>query len=150
MEFATITRTFSLHPSTSRKEQIYTQLKEHLLKFRDLENAYIAILIRALRNGQLGLQDFSGESKPFIKSHIYNTLNLNRVVVPSYKSYEVKERMKRCVIQYPYFTVRQWLIRTHHLATLARALSELFQKNKVLFIIFNARKLTPLGVILEE
>ena len=124
MEFATITRTFSLHPTISRKDQVYTQLKKHLLKFRDLENTYIAILIRALRNDQLELQDFSGESKAFIKSHIYNALNLNRVVAPSYKSYELKERMKRCAIQYPYFAVRQWLIRTHHLAALARALSE--------------------------
>ena len=136
MKFATITRTFSLHPTHPQKGQVYTQLKEHLLKFRDLENTYISLLIRALRNGQLELQDFSGESKAFIKSHIYNALNLNRVVAPSFKSYEVKERMKRCAIQYPYFAVRQWLIRTHHLATLARVLSELFQKKKAHILTF--------------
>jgi hypothetical protein len=130
MARATISRTFSLHPAAHQRDHLYGQFKEYLIKFRDLENAYIALLMRALRSGRLKPRDFSGKSKGFIKAHIYTPLNLNQMVAPSYRSYELKERMKRCAIQYPYFAVRQWLIRTHHLESLARELSLLFQKRK--------------------
>lgn len=55
-----------------------------------MENAYITILIRVLRKDQLGFQDFSGESKAFIKDHIYyNTFKLPKVgLMPSYEGFQ--------------------------------------------------------------
>jgi len=116
MTEATITRIFSLHSDSSEKKEIQNQLKERMVKFRALENTYIHVLISSLNRGILSLDDFKGESKAFIKSHIYNRLELNKVVSDQFKRFELKERMKRCAIQYPYFAVRGWLQRNGYLS----------------------------------
>lgn len=117
-----LTRTFSLIPQAPGKTGAYKELMERMLAFRDLQNTYIEVLVTALRDGQLKIPDFSGESKAHVKGHIYNQLKLNEIYMSHPAAITLKERMLRCAIQYPYFTVREWLVRTHYLLVILQEL----------------------------
>lgn len=104
----TITRTFALLPDTYHKQQEYRKITERLIKFRALENTYVRILISALQNGQLTLQSFEKPSKQCIKSNIYDTLNLTNIRAEQFKKIVLKERLKRCAVQYPFQAVRNY------------------------------------------
>jgi len=117
-----LTRTFSLIPHAPGKTGAYKELMERMLAFRDLQNTYIEVLVTALRDGQLKILDFSGESKAHVKGHIYNELTLNEIYMSHPATITLKERMLRCAIQYPYFIVREWLVRTHYLMVILQEL----------------------------
>ena len=117
-----LTRTFSLIPHAPGKKGAYKELMERMLAFRDLQNTYIEVLVTALQNGQLKILDFSGESKSHVKGHIYNKLKLNEIYTSHPAVITLKERMLRCAIQYPYFAVREWLVRTHYLSVILQEL----------------------------
>jgi hypothetical protein len=136
MTEATLTRTFSLHSNTPEKKEIHHQLKERMVKFRALENTFIRVLLSSLNRGVLSLDDFKGENKAFIKSHINNRLELNKVLSDQFKRFELKERMKRCAIQYPYFAMRGWLQRNGYLSIILKELIELIQKEPKLAATF--------------
>ena len=74
MPSATITRIFSLIPISADNKKIYKKLQNYLVKFRDLENIFISILIDAFNKRVLTLQDFAKTSTSHIKSKIYNHL----------------------------------------------------------------------------
>jgi len=80
MSSATITQIFSLVPDSHDKKDLYNKIKRYLVKFRDLENIYVAMLVDALNKGLLMIQDFSGTSTSHIKGNIYDKLELNKVV----------------------------------------------------------------------
>lgn len=136
MTEATLTRTFSLHSNTPEKKDVHRQLKERMVKFRALENTFIHALLSSLNRGILTLDDFKGENKAFIKSHIYNRLELNTFVSDQFKRFELKERMKRCAIQYPYFAMRGWLQRNGYLSIILKELQELIQMEPQYAITF--------------
>ena len=94
-----------------------------MIAFRTLENTYIDSLIGALQEGRLKVGDFSGESKSHIKGHIYNELKLNEIYTTHPAKVELKERMRRCATQYPYFAVREGLVRSHYLSIIFNHLS---------------------------
>ena len=122
-----LTRTFSLIPYSSGKTYIYKAVRERMLVFRDLENIFIDILVATLQDGQLKIPDFSGESKAHVKGRIYNELKLNEIYTSHPATITLKERMLRCAIQYPYFTVREWLVRRHYLSEILQKLVELIR-----------------------
>ena len=88
-----ITRKFSLIPDTYHKRQEYKKISERMVKFRDLENIHVQILIRALDQGQLTLQDFARASNAAIKKNIYDKLQLTNVRANQFKNLELKERI---------------------------------------------------------
>jgi hypothetical protein len=139
----TITRKFALIPDTYYKRQEYKKITNRMVKFRDLENKYIHILINALQNGQLTVQNFERPSKQFIKSNIYNNLSLTNVRADQFKNVELKERMKRCAVQYPFHAVRNYLIRNHNLSRIIAQLALLFRSNKDLVVSFLLGKSVP-------
>jgi hypothetical protein len=126
-----ITRKFALLPSSSDKKRVYKQITDRMVKFRDVENVYVRKMVEALRSRALTLQDFAPESKAHVKKNIYDGQDLNTVSANQFKYLELKERMKRCAIQYPYQAVRNWLIRNENLAVLAEQLIDAFSKQPV-------------------
>jgi len=131
-----LTRMFSLMPRAPGKTGVYKELMDRMLAFRDLQNTYIEVLVKALRDGQLKIPDFSGESKAHLKGHIYNELNLNEIYTSHPAVMTLKERMLRCAIQYPYFTVREWLVRVHYLSVILQELVELIAHSPRHAVIF--------------
>ncbi len=125
----TLTRTCSLIPREPDKKGIYQFIKERMLSFRVLENTYIDVLITSLKNGPLTKSDFSGESKAHVKRQVYNTLKLNEIYSTFPAKLKLKERMLRCAIQYPYFAVRKWLVRTHYLSVIIKELTGLISSS---------------------
>lgn len=125
----TITRTVSLIPCASDKNDSYQVIKERMVAFRNLENTYIDVLLTSLKNGQLDLSDFSGESKAHVKRYMYNKLKLNEIYSTHPAKITLKERMLRCAIQYPYFAVREWLVRTHYLSVIIKEFIELISSS---------------------
>jgi transposase len=147
MSSTTITRTFSLIPISANKKEIYKTLQNSLVKFRDLENIFIKRLIDTFHKGDLTIQDFSGTSTSHIKSKIYNHLELNTVKADQWKTLQLKERINRCAIQYPYHAVRNWLIRTENLSHILVELIELFHSDRNLIAQFFKGKRIPKSVI---
>ncbi|GAH34306.1 unnamed protein product, partial [marine sediment metagenome] len=142
----TITRKFALIPDTYYKRQEYKKVTDRMVKFRDLENKYVQIIISALQNGQLTVQNFKSPSKQFIKSNIYDNLNLTNVRTNQFKNIELKERMRRCAVQYPFHAVRNWLIRNHNLSCIIGQLERSFRSNKDLVVSFLLGKGVPRGI----
>ena len=142
----TITRKFALIPDTYYKRQEYKKVTDRMVKFRDLENKYVQIIISALQNGQLTVQNFESPSKQFIKSNIYDNLNLTNVRANQFKNIELKERMRRCAVQYPFHAVRNWLIRNHNLSCIIGQLERSFRSNKDLVVSFLLGKGVPRGI----
>lgn len=136
MSSVTITRAFSLVPDSHDKKDLYNKIKRYLVKFRDLENIYVAMLVDALNKGLLMIQDFSGTSTSHIKGNIYDKLELNKVEANEWRSIKFKERIKRYAIQYPYQTVRNWIIRNENLALIISELIKAFRSDKGLLAQF--------------
>ena len=131
-----ITRKFSLIPDTYHKRQEYKKISERMVKFRDLENIHIQILIRALDQGQLTLQDFVRTSNAAIKKNIYDKLQLTNVRTNQFKNLELKERMRRCATQHPFHAVRNWLVRNNNLFQVVNFLENAFISEDGLIISF--------------
>jgi IS605 OrfB family transposase len=123
-------------PQASRKTGVYKDLMERMLAFRNLQNTYIKVLVTALQDGQLKIPDFSGESKAHVKGRIYNELNLNAIYLSHPAAITLKERMLRCAIHYPYFTVREWLVRSHYLSVILQELVRLITHSPRLAVSF--------------
>lgn len=137
MNSATITRKFSLIPATStNKKIVYGKIKNLLVKFRDLENSYVRLMVEKLRKGQLNVQAFSGTTTAHIKANIYDALGFNKVMTTQYKKFELKERVKRCASLYPYECVRNWIIRNEYLNILVSELLNLFNSDKQYIMTF--------------
>lgn len=124
-----ITRTVSLHPSRPGKNRTYEYIKKAMLAFRKLENRYINVLMAALGDGRLQVSSFSGESKAHIKREIYNRLQLNEIYSSGESGLLLKERMRRCALQYPYFAVREWLVRRQYLSDILEVLIEVISES---------------------
>lgn len=141
-----ITRKFALIPDTYYKRQEYKKITDRMVKFRALENKYIQIIIQALQNGQLTIQNFERATKQFIKSNIYDNLSLTNVRAEQFKNIELKERMRRCAVQYPFHAVRNYLIRNHNLSRIIAQLERSFRSNKDLVVSFLLGKGVPRGI----
>ena len=138
-----ITRKFALIPDTYLKRQEYKKITDRMVKFRDLENIHVHVLIRALRQGQLTLQNFERTSNSFIKGNIYDRLNLTGVRATQFKSLELKERMRRCATENPFHAVRNWLVRNYNLANLIAELESAFSTDSRLIFSFLLGKSLP-------
>ncbi|MBY9006033.1 MAG: transposase [Candidatus Lokiarchaeota archaeon] len=147
MTTTTITRIFSLIPTSPYKKDIYKNFQAYFVKFRDLENLFIKTLIYALNKGHLSLQDFSGTSTSHIKRKIYNHLELNKIKAAQWKSIDLKERVHRCAIIHPYHAVRIWLIRNENLSIILSELIELFASDPSHIIWFLKGKQPPKPVL---
>ena len=139
----TITRKFALIPDTCQKWQAYKMITDRMVKFRDLENIYIQILIHGLNQGQVTLQDFAKTSKTSIKTNIYDKLQLTNVRSKQFKNLVLKERVRRCATQYPFHSVRNWLIRNNNLAQIISYLESTFRSDEGLITSFLLGKGLP-------
>ncbi len=142
-----ITRKFALIPDTYYKRQEYKKITDRMVKFRDLENIYIHILIRSLQNGKLTPQNFERTSKPFIHRNIYSNLHLTNVRANQFKEIELKERIRRCALIYPFHAVRNWLIRNYNLSRVIDQLESIFRSNPSLISNFILGKGTPKNIL---
>ena len=147
MSIATITRTFSLIPTSPDKKQMYKKFHTYLIKFRDLENLFIKTLYYALKKGKLALHDFSGTSTSHIKQKIYNRLELNKIKATQFKSIHFKERVHRCAIVYPYHAIRNWLIRNENLRIILTELIEYFRADRTHLLWFLTGKQPPKQIV---
>ena len=115
-----------------------------MVKFRDLENIYIQIFSKALQTGQLTPQNFAKPSPMFIKANVYDELKLNNVRANQFKNIELKERIRRCAVQYPFQAIRNWLIRNNNLSKIIDQLTRSFSSDKSLVKAFLLGKNLPL------
>ena len=132
-----ITRKFALLPEPfSNRRAIYQEVKDRMVKARDLQNIYLTLMKNSFLSGALPLTSFAIKSMAHVRKEIYDTLNLSQVLANEFKSVQLKERMKRSCIQYPYHALRNWIIRNENLKVLAGALIQLFSAKRNLISRF--------------
>ena len=147
MKTATITRTFSLIPTSPHRKQMYKKFHRYLVKFRDLENLFVETLIYGLKKEKLTIEAFSGTSTAHIKQKVYNHLALNKIKAPQFQSIHFKERVSRCAIVYPYHAVRNWLIRNENLRIILSELINLFGSDQTHLVWFLGGRSPPNRVL---
>jgi len=98
-----ITRKFGL--DTDNLEQV----RHVFLKFRDFENRIITTILSRVDDPDFTTQ-FKRKAKIGYKV-AYDFFKINRLASQTYLDLNFKERMKRAAMYYPYFAIRNYLIR---------------------------------------
>ncbi|MHA1746529.1 MAG: zinc ribbon domain-containing protein [Promethearchaeota archaeon] len=113
-----ITRKFGLETDTLENVQ-------HLfLKFRDFENLIITTIL-AHNNDPNFTPLFKRKAKIGYKM-AYDYFKINHLAPQTYLRLTFKERMKRAAMYYPYFAIRNYLIRKHNLSRILDCLKVIF------------------------
>jgi len=114
-----ITRKFGLKTDNINK------VGQIFLKFRDFENLIITKLISYVDDPGF-IDQFKRKAKIGYKI-AYDFFNINRLASQTYLGLTFKERMKRAAMYYPYFAIRNYLIRKNNLTRIVDLLKILFQ-----------------------
>ncbi len=114
-----ITRKFGLKTDDINKVQ------KIFLKFRDFENLIITGLLSYADDPDY-IDQFKQKAKIGYKM-AYDYFNINRLAPKTYLGLDFKERMKRAAMYYPYFAIRNYLIRKNNLARILDLLKVMFQ-----------------------
>lgn len=113
-----ITRKFSLRPQVKNiKEElkIIDALRRQFIKFRNLENEFIEHAISELRKNHSLINQFRSDSQTAYKGDFYDYFRFNLYKPKTYRNVEFKERVKRCASFYPYYALRNWIIKNENL-----------------------------------
>ena len=116
-----ITRKFGL--DTDNLEQV----RYIFLKFRDFENRIITTILSRVDDPDFTTQ-FKCKAKIGYKV-AYDFFKINRLASQTYLDLNFKERMKRAAMYYPYFAIRNYIIRKHNLTRILDLLKGIFQKD---------------------
>jgi len=114
-----ITRKFGLKTDDINKVQ------KIFLKFRDFENLIITRLLSYADDPKF-IDQFKRKAKIGYKI-AYDYFNINRLAPQTYLELTFQERMKRAAIYYPYFAIRNYLIRKKNLTRILDILKVMFQ-----------------------
>ena len=114
-----VTRKFGLKTDDINKVQ------KIFLKFRDFENLIITRLLSYADDPDF-IDQFKRKAKIGYKI-AYDYFNINRLVPQTYLGLIFKERMKRAAMYYPYFAIRNYLIRKNNLTQILDLLKVMFQ-----------------------
>ena len=114
-----ITRKFGLKTDDINKVQ------KIFLKFRDFENLIITRLLSYADDPDF-IDHFKRKAKIGYKI-AYDYFSINRLAPQTYLGLVFKERMKRAAMYYPYFAIRNYLIRKNNLTRIIDLLKILFQ-----------------------
>jgi len=128
-----ITRKFSLHPEMNNVEnklEIIKGIRNQFLKFRDIENEFIEFAVQELRKDPSLIDQFQSESTVAYKGNFYDYFNFNLYIPKTHKNIEFKERVKRCAAFYPYYALRNWLIKNENLKVIINDLIQVFSNQK--------------------
>ena len=134
MTLATITRQFSLIPLDKKgklvkglaKKPIYKHFTDAFVKVRELKNAYIQRLVPAIKEGEV--EPFQNTGKAGAKG-MYDEKQFRTTKSPAFRSWELKERIKRPAFYEVYDILRNWIIRNEWLKVLSKELVKTFQKD---------------------
>ncbi|MHA1744587.1 MAG: hypothetical protein ACTSWW_01230 [Promethearchaeota archaeon] len=114
-----VTRKFGL--DSDKIEQV-----QHIfLKFRDFENRIISTVLSQDKDPDFTTR-FKHKAKVGYKI-AYDYFKINHLASQTYLRLEFKERMKRAAMYYPYFAIRNHLIKKHNLTQLLDLLKGIFQ-----------------------
>ncbi len=113
-----ITRKFGL------KVDNIDKIQQIFLKFRDFENLIITGLLSYADDTDF-IDRFKRKAKIGYKT-AYDYFNINRLAPQTYLELDFKERMKRAAMYYPYFAIRNYLIRKNNLTRIIDLLKVLF------------------------
>ncbi len=116
-----ITRKFGLKVDNIEK---IDKIQKIFLKFRDFENLIITRLLSYADDTDF-IEHFKRKAKIGYKT-AYDFFNINRLAPQTYLGLDFKERMKRAAMYYPYFAIRNYLIRKNNLARIIDLLKILF------------------------
>jgi transposase len=124
MTLATITRQFSLIPIDEKgellrgiaKKPIYKRFTDAFVKVRELKNTYIKLLVPAIREGEV--EPFQNTGKASAKG-MYDEKQFRTKKSPAFRSWELKERIKRPAFYEAYDIVRNWIVRNEWLKVLS-------------------------------
>ena len=130
----TITRQFSLVPldlkgepiSGVAKKPIYKHFTDALVKVRDLKNTFIKQLILTIRDE--GIHRFQDSGKTAAK-RLYDKGQFRAIQSPIFRTWKLKERVKRPVFYEVYDILRNWIVRNEWLKMLSKELVKLFKEN---------------------
>ena len=114
-----ITRKFGLESDS------INSVRHIFLKFRDFENKIITKLLSQV-NIPGFIDVFRAKAKTGYKI-AYDFFNINKLTSQTYLEITFKERMKRAATYYPYFAIRNFLIRKDNLTKILDILKVIFQ-----------------------
>lgn len=114
-----ITRKFGL------KTDNINRIQQIFFKFRDFENLIITKLLSLADDPDFS-EHFKRKAKIGYKI-AYDYFNINRLAPQTYLELTFKERMKRAAMYYPYFAIRNYLIRENNLTRILDLLKVIFQ-----------------------
>ncbi len=114
-----ITRKFGLKTDDIKKVQ------KIFLKFRDFENLIITRLLSYADDPNY-IDQFKRKAKIGYKI-AYDFFNINHLAPQTYLGLIFKERMKRAAMYYPYFAIRNYLIRKNNLTRILALLKVMFR-----------------------
>ncbi len=114
-----ITRKFGL------KTDDINEVQKLFLKFRDFENLIITRLLSYADDPDY-INQFKRKAKIGYKI-AYDYFHINRLFPQTYLGLIFKERMKRAAMYYPYFAIRNYLIRKNNLTRIVDLLKVMFQ-----------------------
>jgi transposase len=97
------------------------------LKFRDFENRIITTILSHVDDPDFTTQ-FKRKAKIGYKV-AYDFFKINHLASQTYLDLDFKERMKRAAMYYPYFAIRNYLIRKHNLTRILDLLKGIFQND---------------------
>ena len=131
---ATITRQFSLFPLDGKgdlvrgiaKKPIYKHFTDAFVKILELKNRYIRLLIPSIREGKI--QPFLNTGKTSAKG-MYDENQFRSINSPVFRSWELKERVKRPAFYEVYDITRNWIVKNEWLKTLSGELVTTFQED---------------------
>jgi len=113
------TRKFGLKTDDINKVQ------QIFLKFRDFENLIITKLLSYTDDPDF-IEQFKRKAKIGYMT-AYKFFSINHLAPQTYLGLIFKERMKRAAMYYPYFAIRNFLIRKNNLTKIVDLLKILFQ-----------------------
>ena len=133
----TIIRQFSLLPLEEKgelvrglaKKPIYKHFTDGFVKIRELKNAYIQQLVPAISEGEI--EPFRNTGKAAAKG-MYDEKQFRTMKSPMFRSWELKERVKRPSFYEVYDITRNWIVRNERLKTLSRELVKTFQEDSAI------------------
>ncbi|MHA1703201.1 MAG: hypothetical protein ACTSWK_13135, partial [Promethearchaeota archaeon] len=102
-----------------------TKVQKIFLKFRDFENLIITRLLSYADDPDF-IDKFKRKTIIGYKN-AYDYFNINHLAPQTYLGLIFKERMKRAAMHYPYFAIRNFLIRKNNLTRIIDLLKILFQ-----------------------
>ncbi|MHA1745751.1 MAG: hypothetical protein ACTSWW_07115 [Promethearchaeota archaeon] len=110
------------------------QVQHIFLKFRDFENRIITTVLTHGNDPNFTTR-FKRKAKIGYKI-AYDYFKINHLASQTYLKLEFEERMKRAAMYYPYFAIRNYLIRKHNLTQLLDLLQGIFHNDSSECILF--------------